>query len=74
MRNLVSCVDCGNPLSPRAKECPKCNSQDPFGSERSKEQFQMAMLIVTALIALIMGGLWHFDIIDPVALIKGFSR
>lgn len=73
MGSLVECVDCHKSISTRAEICPNCNSKDPHGIERRKEKFQMQMLIIAIIAAGVIGALWHFNIFDPIAFIKGQS-
>lgn len=68
---LRPCVDCGNPLSVTAEVCNQCNSTDPFGRVRSKDRLQTTAVALLCLMLLVIEVLWHFDFVDPVALLNG---
>ena len=41
---LLGCVDCHKALSPNAKVCSGCQSQDPFGSKRRQVRLRAALI------------------------------
>jgi hypothetical protein len=36
--NLIDCHDCGNPVSPSARQCPQCGSKELAGPYRPSER------------------------------------
>lgn len=71
MGRFKECVDCGNKLSPTAKECgnPSCRSSDPFG----KERFQRRLKRLTGVGMIAAAGVfyvYHFGLVSPLDIIK----
>lgn len=70
-KNLRPCVDCEKMLSVTAKNCSQCGSVDPFGSKRLNDKIHLIFMVFVALALLTIGGLWHFDIFNPLEFLKG---
>ncbi|AYH27063.1 MULTISPECIES: hypothetical protein [Pectobacterium] len=67
---LAKCIVCNKDLSVLANECNGCNSPDPFGFKRAKALREKIFALVVIGAAIVLGGLWYFDIINPLTLIK----
>lgn len=67
---LAKCIVCGKELSVLANECNGCKSPDPFGFKRAKAVREQIFALVMIGAAIILGGLWYYDIINPLTLIK----
>lgn len=61
---LQKCIDCGTDLSITAKECGVCKSTDPFGTQRFNEKMKMMGFLLVVAVAVIVGALAYFNIID----------